>query len=483
MNFFLNQGMGHGNSGVEHAQFYRAQCFLDRQLPFKIVFTDLLQDLHIHMREWHLPENQVIGLYDFLLAADPLDYLDNGLPADEVQNSHEKILIDQTDTQRIITTQSSGNYQIRRLRDKIFNTEKNIYIVDDAHVSLTKGAHQVEWSYRQGPGEKIMQDIHLTNFLGENYYFLTFDELVTFFLDQLAAHFGQNTYFVDRGTFYDETLVRQKAAGSKQKIVGMVHANHKVSEENGHILFNNFYQYTLDHLDQYDAVVVATKAQKAGLKADLQGYTAEKNLDKIYAIPVGGVTKLGQAKTRKNQKLNLVTASRLHEEKHIDQIIDAVQVLVERGHDVNLTIYGAGAEDQKLAKQIKELGLTNRVVLAGLSQHVTKDLQRHDVFVSASYSEGFGLTYLEALSQGLPVASYANNFGAKELIHPGENGYLADFLTTDAERKNNVAQLADAILSCFQDYDRLSAGAIASCRPFLTENVAEKWAQLEDELS
>ena len=27
MNFFVNKAMGIGNSGVEHAQFYRAACF------------------------------------------------------------------------------------------------------------------------------------------------------------------------------------------------------------------------------------------------------------------------------------------------------------------------------------------------------------------------------------------------------------------------------------------------------------------------
>ncbi|GMA70059.1 hypothetical protein GCM10025879_13050 [Leuconostoc litchii] len=31
MNFFVNKAIGYSNSGVEHAQFYRAQCFREKK--------------------------------------------------------------------------------------------------------------------------------------------------------------------------------------------------------------------------------------------------------------------------------------------------------------------------------------------------------------------------------------------------------------------------------------------------------------------
>ena len=43
MNFFINKAMGIGNSGVEHAQFYRARCFEKVQLPYKYVFVELVK--------------------------------------------------------------------------------------------------------------------------------------------------------------------------------------------------------------------------------------------------------------------------------------------------------------------------------------------------------------------------------------------------------------------------------------------------------
>ncbi|WP_061993460.1 glycosyltransferase [Fructobacillus ficulneus] len=483
MNFFLNQGMGHGNSGVEHAQFYRAQCFDENQQDYKLVFVNYLPELHLHMQEWQLAEKNVIGLYDFLLANDPGLYLDQGISTDQIHKMTTNTLIDQTQTHRFAVGQTTGDYQYRLLKNKVYNEQKKLFIVDDAQVELTNGSHRVTWSYRPGPGEKIMQDIYVENFLGQNYYFQTYEELIEFFIDQLDQHFGQNIYYIDRGTFFDETLVKLKERGGQQKVVGMVHANHFVERHGQQILFNNFYQYMLDHLDDYDAVVVATHAQKEGLAKDLAGYTKPENLDKIVAIPVGGVEKFGPVKEHEGKTMNIVTASRLHPEKHLDQIIDAVALLAEQKHSIRLTIYGAGAEKDPLKEQIKKLGMKKHIHLAGLSQNVAADIASDDVFVSASYSEGFGLTYLEALSRGLPVASYANDFGAKELIHSGENGWLADFGRDDASRQQNVENLAQAILDCFNNYEELSAGALATAKKYQIETIRQDWLNLERKLT
>ncbi len=76
MYFFVNQGIS--NSGVEHAQFYRAAQAAEQGLLFKLVFTDHLPQLHRHMLEWQLAEHEVIGPYDYLLSDDLDDYLQQG---------------------------------------------------------------------------------------------------------------------------------------------------------------------------------------------------------------------------------------------------------------------------------------------------------------------------------------------------------------------------------------------------------------------
>ena len=105
MHFFVNKGMGHSNSGVEHAQFYRAARFKESNLPFKYIFTDYLPQLHQHMSEWQIAENDVIGLYDFFLSDDPRQYLRDG---EAFQHTyHEDVLYDTKGVQRLVIDRKS----------------------------------------------------------------------------------------------------------------------------------------------------------------------------------------------------------------------------------------------------------------------------------------------------------------------------------------------------------------------------------------
>ncbi len=65
MHFFVNKGMGHSNSGVEHAQFYRAARFKESNLPFKYIFTDYLPQLHQHMSDGKLLKTMLLGYMTF----------------------------------------------------------------------------------------------------------------------------------------------------------------------------------------------------------------------------------------------------------------------------------------------------------------------------------------------------------------------------------------------------------------------------------
>ncbi|MDF7626937.1 glycosyltransferase [Lactobacillaceae bacterium L1_55_11] len=482
MNFFVNKGMGHGNSGVEHAQFYRAARFREKNIPFKLIFTDLLPELHQHMREWHLAENEVIGLYDYLLSDDPDTYLQNGIA--EPRTYQEDTLWDLTNTQRIQTRQTTGEYQETIQRDKRYSEEKKIYLVDDSRVILENGTHSISWHYRdRGSRGKLATSIRLHNFRGQDYFFNTFEALVAFFFEDLEKRFNHNVYLVDRGNENEEALVKLKLAGSDLKIIDIVHAAHLVEFEDGHPLFNNFYQYMFDHFDEMDAVITATKLQRDAMKQHLENYVNPAGLDKIKAIPVGGAEFAAPAKHWNGQTAKFVTASRLHPEKHISQIISAIDFLRKNGVDARLDIYGDGGDKQALNDRIKQLDLGEFVTLKGLSQQVVKDLQAYDVFVSASYSEGFGLTYIEAISDALPIATYANLYGAQELVREGQNGALAEFSRSDEDEAQNIKNLADAMQRVLNNYDQLSAGAHQVAEAYQPAVIAEQWAQLMGEFA
>ncbi|CAK8054183.1 glycosyltransferase [Eupransor demetentiae] len=482
MNFFVNKGMGHGNSGVEHAQFYRAERFREKKIPFKLVFTDLLPKLHLHMQEWHLAENEVIGMYDYFLADNPDDYLENGLR--EISEFQEEMLWDLTNTQRRQVRQTTGSYTETILRDKRYSEKKKIYIVDDSRVFLENGIHRLSWHYRDyGSRGKLATNIHLDNFRGQSYFFETFEELVSFFFAELQGSYDHNIFIIDRGNENEEILVRLKDGGVPLKIVDVVHAAHLVEFQNGHPLFNNFYQYMFDHFNSMDAVITATKLQRDAMKKDLAQLEAPEQLKKIRAIPVGGAEINEPARHWDGTEARFVTASRLHPEKHISQIIKAVDQLRKAGMNATLAIFGSGGDEKALKELIEKLDLGKYVTLKGLSQDVVHDLQSYDVFVSASYSEGFGLTYIEAISDSLPIATYSNLFGAQELVHEGRNGALADFSRQDSDEEANVKNLAAAMKRTIENYDELSQGAHQVAQQYQPHIIADQWAELMEELS
>jgi glycosyltransferase involved in cell wall biosynthesis len=201
--------------------------------------------------------------------------------------------------------------------------------------------------------------------------------------------------------------------------------------------------------------------------------------DKLYVIPVGGVDRVPKARHLSGDAIRFVTASRLHAEKNISHIILALAQLQANGISATLTIYGSGADEQNIRRLIYDEQMTGSVKINGLSQNLSEELQAYDAFVSASYSEGFGLTYVEAMAQGLPIVSYQNSYGAQTLIRPNENGILVP-ITDDKDK--NVAALARAMRRLLTVYDTLSIGQQNVAKAFTNQQISTAWEKLVGDL-
>ena len=71
---------------------------------------------------------------------------------------------------------------------------------------------------------------------------------------------------------------------------------------------------------------------------------------------------------------------------------------------------------------------------------VLAEMEKHDVLVFPSLTEGYGLVILEALSRGLPVIT-TRNTGGPEVIRDGREGYFVPIRSADAIAEK-LAQLA-----------------------------------------
>ncbi len=130
----------------------------------------------------------------------------------------------------------------------------------------------------------------------------------------------------------------------------------------------------------------------------------EKN---ITIIPNGVESKVFTCKgiKRQEKRKNIITVSRLTLKNAVDDIVKAFPLVKKSFPDSVLTICGVGEDELKLKKLCAELGVAGDVRFVGLMPH--KNLPRYlcnaDVFVRPSISEGFGNSFIEALSCGVPI--------------------------------------------------------------------------------
>lgn len=96
----------------------------------------------------------------------------------------------------------------------------------------------------------------------------------------------------------------------------------------------------------------------------------------------------------------ILSVGRLRESKGFCDIIKALKYLP---HNYKLLIVGDGPLKHKCLKLIVDLSLDDRVIMMGVRNDIPAIMKMSDLYVSASYTEGFGLTIIEAIASGLPV--------------------------------------------------------------------------------
>ena len=138
----------------------------------------------------------------------------------------------------------------------------------------------------------------------------------------------------------------------------------------------------------------------------------------------------------------LLNLGRLGSEKNINEIINLYAKEAKNRPKLKLMIVGDGPARAELEHLASELGLSDRIVFAGMvsPNDVGKFYQLGDIFVSASTSETQGLTYIEAAANGLPLLCRYDEC-LENVIVRGENGYS---YTTDEEFFTSLENLLSA---------------------------------------
>lgn len=217
---------------------------------------------------------------------------------------------------------------------------------------------------------------------------------------------------------------------------------------------------------QADVVALLTPTVEEWLLAEL-GPIAPQTVVMPNPLPIGFAPR-----SRLDNPL-IVAAGRLVQEKQFPKLVAAFALIADQIPDWRLRIYGEGPGRLDLMRQIRKNGLWNRVELPGKVDDMTGEWAKASVSALTSRSEGFPLVMQEAMSSGVPVASFDCASGPREIIEHEVNGLLVS--------PESVAGMAQALLRlCSDDALRqhLGEGAARSARQYDADALAERWVQI-----
>lgn len=174
-----------------------------------------------------------------------------------------------------------------------------------------------------------------------------------------------------------------------------------------------------------------------------------------------------------DKQKQVIAVGRYFEEKGFDRLISAWSFVNKSHPDWQLKIFGDGFLRKQLKNQIDTLNLSDSCILEYPVKDIESKYQESSLFVMTSHFEGFGLAIIEAMSCGLPVVSFACNFGPIALVDHNLNGYLV--------QNGDIKQLADKICLLIDNEDmRLEMGRQARLKAenYRIEHIGKQWENL-----
>lgn len=168
-----------------------------------------------------------------------------------------------------------------------------------------------------------------------------------------------------------------------------------------------------------------------------------------------------------------LSVARFVEVKQLDHFIEIARIVNEKKIEVIFYLVGSGPLEQSLRDLIKKYKLEHVFYIFSATANIDYFYSCASAYVVTSSSEAFPMTIIEALSFSLPVLSYDQLDGPKEIIINKYNGFLC--------KQNSPSCVAHKIIELVHSSETmrlLKSNALESARKYHHQALVNDWVEV-----
>lgn len=161
--------------------------------------------------------------------------------------------------------------------------------------------------------------------------------------------------------------------------------------------------------------------------------------------------------------IRLLTVGDINSNKNQRTVVNVVRALRKKGFRINYAAVGK-MKDKSVSKYLSNCEGVEIVPYAN-REKLLQLYDNADIYVMPSIHETFGLTYIEAMSRGMPVI-YSHGEGISGLFNEGLVGYGVN--------SKSIHEIAEAIEKIINNYQQMSKDALLASQDFCWGKAAKK---------
>ncbi len=176
-------------------------------------------------------------------------------------------------------------------------------------------------------------------------------------------------------------------------------------------------------------------------------------------------------------EVKLLFVGRIIKIKNIESILKVVELLISDGIKTKLTIIGGVHQTEVkygniMIEKLHQLDCVNYLGEIQSREKLMIKFRENDIFIMPSFKELFGVVYVEALSQGLPII-YSQNRGIDGIIEDSLVGYKVNPF--------DICDIKNKVKKIISNYEIIISNISEVANNFDWKNISNRYMQLYNE--